>query len=172
VSESRIVLVRPEAPSDIDAIRAVEAAAFAHHPFSHQTEHLIVDALRDAGALAISLVAEDAGEIVGHIAFSAAQIGDAAGGWYLLGPVAVAPARQREGIGSALVEAGLQRLRLAGAAGCALVGDAGFYRRFGFAQADGVTCEGVPAECVLVLPFGGAVPAGELTYHEAFFVQP
>ena len=105
------MIIRSETPRDLDAIREVNIVAFEHHPFSHQTEHLIVEALRVAEALELSLVAEVDGEVVGHIAFSAASIGDTSEGWFLLGPVAVRPAHQGEGIGRALVESGLAALR-------------------------------------------------------------
>jgi putative acetyltransferase len=164
--------IRPEQPHDVADIRAVNVAAFADHEYSQQTEHLIVEALRAAGALEISLVAEADGAVVGHIAFSSASVGTSAEGWYLLGPIAVLPAHQAAGVGSALVEAGLALLRDRAARGCALVGDPGFYGRFGFRHYEGVTCEGVPDEFVLCLPFDGSQPRGEIVYHEAFFVQP
>lgn len=129
---ARIASIRPESPADYDAIRHVNVEAFRIHPYSQQTEHLIVEALRAAGALEISLVAEVDGEVVGHIAFSAARIGDTTEGWFLLGPVAVLSGSQGSGIGNALVEAGLEQLRSRGAAGCVLVGDPAFYQRFGF----------------------------------------
>jgi len=165
------VTIRPETPRDVPAIRRVNVEAFADHPVSRQTEHLIVEALRDAGALEISLVADADGEVVGHIAFSAARIGDAREGWRLLGPVAVLPDRQGEGIGRALVKAGLAELRSRGARGCVLVGDPAFYGRFGFAAVRGVTVEGVPPEYVLCLPFGGDTPRGEVEHHPAFSIE-
>jgi putative acetyltransferase len=165
------VIIRPETEHDFAAIRHINIVAFADHEYSQQTEHLIVEALRAADALTLSLVAEKDGEVVGHIAFSAASIGETSEGWYLLGPVAVLPERQRQGVGSALVEAGLGALRERGARGCALVGDPAFYRRFGFASRAGVTCEGVPDEYVLCVAFVGDVPAGLLTYHAAFSVE-
>lgn len=66
--------VRPETPRDHAAIQAINIDAFASHPFSQQTEHLIVNALRDANALTVSLVADEQGEVLGHIAFSPALI--------------------------------------------------------------------------------------------------
>jgi putative acetyltransferase len=165
------MVVRPETPEDATAISDVNIAAFLHHPFSHQTEHLIVDALRDSGALEISLVAVVDEVVAGHVAFSKACIGEASRGWYLLGPVAVLPGYQGRGIGRALIEAGLGELRSRGAAGCALVGDPAFYERFGFRSARGVTCHGVPDENVLCLAFRGAVPAGELVHHPAFGIE-
>jgi putative acetyltransferase len=162
------VIVRTETPDDLDAIREVNMAAFESHPFSHQTEHLIVEALRAAGALELSLVAVLDGDVVGHIAFSAAGIGDRSAGWVLLGPVAVLPGHQGEGIGRALVEAGLDSLRSHGARGCVLVGDPAFYGRFGFQQHPGIEWEGVPDENVLCLPMSGEMPAGEVSYHPAF----
>lgn len=163
-------VIRPETARDIAAIRQVNLEAFADHPHSEQTEHLIVDALRDAGALEISLVAEDGGDVVGHIAFSRAAIGDASSGWYLLGPVAVRPTYQGRGVGRSLIEAGLDELRARGASGCVLVGDPDFYRHFGFAQQEGVVCAGVPDENVLCLPFSTDMPTGRVVYHAAFSV--
>ena len=163
-----MTVVRAEEPRDVAAIRAVNIAAFEHHPFSHQTEHLIVDALRAGGALELSLVAELDGEVVGHIAFSAASIGDTSVGWFLLGPVAVRPDHQGEGIGRALVESGLAALRSRGACGCVLVGDPAFYRRFGFQRHPGTVWVGVPDENVLCLSLSGDVPTGEVSSHPAF----
>ena len=80
------MIVRPESPLDIEAIRRVNVEAFKNHPFSQQTEHLIVEALRAANALDISLVADLGGSVVGHIAFSQAQIGDAGVGLVLARP--------------------------------------------------------------------------------------
>ena len=163
--------VRPETDSDYDAIRDVNVAAFRDHPFSQQTEHLIVDALRAAGALTLSLVAERDGVVVGHIAFSPARIGDASSNWYLLGPVAVHPDHQRRGVGRALIDYGLSALRALGGRGCVLVGDPALYRRFGFAHVPGVTCAGVPDENVLCLPLCVETPVGEVLHHAAFSVR-
>jgi putative acetyltransferase len=162
------VIVRPETERDLDGIREVNIVAFQGHPYSEQTEHLIVEALRAAGALELSFVAESEGEVVGHIAFSAAAIGGSSTGWFLLGPVAVQPARQGEGIGRALVETGLDALRARGACGCVLVGDPAFYGRFGFRQYPGVEWHGVPDENVLCLLMSGEMPTGEVAYHPAF----
>lgn len=164
------MIIRPETERDLDGIREVNIVAFRDHPFSKQTEHLIVETLRAAGALVLSLVAESDGEAVGHIAFSTAEIGSESTDWYLLGPVAVRPARQGEGIGSALIETGLDALRSRGARGCALVGDPAFYQRFGFKHYPGVTCPGVPGENVLCLLFAGEMPSGEVVHHPAFLV--
>ena len=162
------MIIRTETDRDLDGIREVNIAAFQGHPYSQQTEHLIVEALRDADALEVSLVAESDGEVVGHIAFSAAAIGGSSTGWFLLGPVAVQPARQGEGIGRALVEAGLDALRARGACGCVLVGDPAFYGRFGFRQSPGVAWHGVPADNVLCLLMSGEMPTGEVAHHPAF----
>ena len=164
------MIVRPETERDLEGIRELNIGAFQGHSFSRQTEHLIVEALRAADALELSLVAESDGEVVGHIAFSAAKIGDPSTGWFLLGPVAVRPARQGEGIGSTLVGTGLEALRSRGAGGCVLVGDPAFYTRFGFKQYPGVTWEGVPEENVLCIVMSGEMPAGEVVHHPAFLV--
>jgi putative acetyltransferase len=162
------VILRPETTRDLDGIREVNLVAFQGHPYNQQTEHLIVEALRAADALKLSLVAESDGEVVGHIAFSAAAIGGSSTGWFLLGPVAVQPARQSEGIGRALVETGLDALRTRGACGCVLVGDPAFYGRFGFKQCPGVAWHGVPDDNVLCLLLCGEMPTGEVVHHPAF----
>lgn len=97
------MIIRPERETDLPAIDRINLEAFKDHPYSHQTEHLIVRALRAAGALTLSLVAEAEGEVVGHIAFSPALIDGQDLGWYTLGPVAVLPGHQGQGIGAALV---------------------------------------------------------------------
>lgn len=164
--------IRAERPADIEAIRRVNVEAFRDHPVSRQTEHLIVEELRRAGALEISLVAEENGQVLGHVAFSRAMVGGRDTGWRLLGPVAVLPGQQRRGIGSALVRAGLDGLRALGAAGCALVGDPAYYTRLGFRQCLGLSWPGVPEQYVLCLPLAEAEPEGELGCHPAFYVSP
>jgi len=164
------VIVRPERPEDRDSIRDVLLAAFADHPYSHQTEHLIVEALRPDDALTVSLVAEIGGDVVGQIAFSPVKIGDCEDGWLALGPVAVLPRLQRQGIGQALVTEGLTTIRGLGARGCVLVGDPAFYARFGFRPDAALHMEGVPSEVLLCLPMCENVPEGTVTHHPAFSV--
>ena len=164
------MLIRPEIARDWEAIERVHIEAFSNHPYSRQTEHLIVNALRAAGALAVSLVAELDGEVVGHIAFSLARIGGRDCRWYVLGPVGVLPDYQRRGIGKELVRAGIEAIRELGAAGCVLVGDPAYYTRLGFTHDPALTLEGVPPENLMCLPLGGHVPQGEVSHHEAFWV--
>lgn len=109
------VVIRDETDADVAAIRDVTASAFEGLEVSRQTEPFIIAALRAGGALTVSLVAEVAGRVVGHIAFSPVTVSDGSRGWYGLGPLSVLPAYQRQGIGSALVEAGLSRLKGLGA---------------------------------------------------------
>lgn len=160
--------LRPERPGDQDAIGDVTRLAFLDHPYGHQTEQFIVRDLRRGDALTVSLVAEEAGRIIGHIAFSPVTVSDGSTGWYGLGPVSVVPDRQRQGIGSRLVERGLERLRALGAQGCVLVGDPAFYRRFGFANSPALTLPGIPPEFFLALSLGGAPARGEVGFHPAF----
>jgi putative acetyltransferase len=159
--------IRPEQPSDHAAIRAVTKAAFAPMSYSSQTEAEIIEALRTAGTLTVSLVAIEDGELVGHVAFSPVTI-EGESGWFGLGPVAVKPGLQRGGIGSALIRSGLDRLRALNAKGCVLVGDSGYYSRFGFKADPRLVYEGLPAEYFLVLPFTETVPAGVVKFHPGF----
>lgn len=160
--------LRHETVADVEAIREVTIAAFKDHPISNQTEHHIVDALRRAGALTVSLVAEIDGRVVGHIAFSPVTMSDGSREWYGLGPVSVIPILQRQGVGSALIREGLASLRRLGASGCALVGDPDYYGRFGFENYPQLIHDGVPQEVFLLLPFGTEVPSGRVQFHPAF----
>ncbi|MCL6699293.1 N-acetyltransferase [Sphingomonas sp. NSE70-1] len=160
--------IRPERPGDEGAIAAVIEAAFLNAPHRDGTEASIVERLREAGALNISLVAEDAGELVGHIAFSPVTIDGADLGWFGLGPVAVLPDRQGDGIGSRLIRSGLEMLRNEGAAGCVLVGEPAYYQRFGFQTVARLAFPGIPPEYFQGLSFGGGMPSGTVAYHQAF----
>ncbi|HAU28964.1 MAG TPA: GNAT family N-acetyltransferase [Rhodospirillaceae bacterium] len=164
-------IIRPEMPGDMAAIQIIHIEAFANHPISHQTEHFIVNALRRAGALALSLVAEREGQIVGHVAFSRVMIDGRDQNWFMLGPVGVLPNCQKQGIGSALVRKGLERLKDMGADGCVLVGDPGFYARFGFSPRPGLVLPGIPPEYFMGTAFTSTIPSGMIAHHDAFFAS-
>ncbi len=162
-------IIRDEREGDAGAIRAVTSAAFAGMNYSAQTEGAIVDALRAAGALAVSLVAVEDGEIVGHVAFSPITVdGAPAPGWFGVGPLSVRPDRQRSGVGTALMRAGLARLGDAGAKGCVLVGDPAYYRRFGFRASSSLDYPDLPAEYFQVLALASETPLGIVAFHPAF----
>lgn len=160
--------IRPEVEGDAQAIEAVTVAAFDSAPHSDHTEQFVVRALRDAGALPVSLVAERRGAIVGHVAVSPVRISDGSMGWYGLGPICVAPSVQRQGIGSRLVEAALDTLERLSAEGCVLLGDPGFHARFGFVAADTLELPGVPPAYFQALAFRGSAAGGIVSYHAAF----
>jgi putative acetyltransferase len=161
-------LVRDETREDFAAITEVIAAAFKTLEISNNTEQFIVEALRAAGALSVSLVAEVEGRVVGHIAFSPIIISDGTQNWYGLGPVSVLPAYQQKGIGKALIREGLARVKALGAKGCCLVGHPQYYRKFGFENVDDLFIEGVRPEVFFALSFEGRMPQGAVTFHEAF----
>lgn len=158
--------IREETRSDASAIRAVVTEAMTMLAQSTGTEAAIVDRLRAANALALSLVATDGGAVLGYLAVSNAQIG-LVPGWGLIGPLAVVPSRHRQGIGQALMAEALTRLR-AGFKGGVLVGDPGYYTRFGFRAYPGLRVGACPPEFVLALPFDGSTPKGEVIHHPAF----
>ncbi len=160
--------IRSEQANDIATIRAVTKAAFAPMAYSSQTEAEIIDALRDAGALTISLIALDQGEIVGHVAFSPVTIDGEDKGWFGLGPVSVRPDRQKSGTGGRLIREGLTRLAKTGARGCVVLGEPGYYKRFGFDNHAALRFEGVPAEYFMAQAFEGRVPSGRVSYHAGF----
>lgn len=165
------IVIRDETDADVDAISEVTVAAFQTLEISHHTEQFIVAALRRARALAISLVAERDAQVIGHIAFSPVVMSDGTSGWYGLGPISVLPAYQRQGVGRALMEAGLARLRARSARGCCLVGHPEYYRKFGFRNTCALSFEGVPPEVFFVLPFDDHVPTGHVIFHDAFMAN-
>ena len=162
------ILIRDEIQSDHGAIMEVTAAAFKTLEISNHTEQFIIEALRAAGALTISLVAEVDGQVVGHIAFSPITISDGTSDWYGLGPVSVLPILQRQGIGKALIREGLSRLKNMGAKGCCLVGHPEYYRQFGFINPVGLFHDGIPQEVFFALTFDGTFPQEIVSFHEGF----
>ena len=156
-----MISIRRERPEDIAAVRAVNEAAF-----EQTTEADIIDALRDVCADVLSLVAESDDEIVGHILFSPVTIEDGSQSRQGMGlaPVAVTPDRQRQGIGSELVQAGLEILRRKGCPFIIVLGHPDFYPRFGFVSAfrHGLTSqwEGVPDAAFMVLVLDASSMAG------------
>ncbi len=165
------ITIRPEAPTDVRAIAAVTRAAFLHAPHTSHTEQFIISALRKSKALTVSLIAAVEGRVIGHVAVSAVSISDGAGGWYGLGPIAVAPEQQNRGVGSRLMDAALRRLRELGAAGCVVLGEPAYYGRFGFRADHRLVLPGVPAEYFQALAFDASRPRGTVAYHEAFNVR-
>ena len=143
------MLIRTEQVMDVPKIHAINRAAF-----NSATEADVVDVLRSSAENVISLVAEEEGEIVGHIMFSPVQLTGAADVRAMaLAPLAVTPGRQRAGIGSALVRAGLEECRRLGIDAVFVVGHATYYPRFGFKSASsvGFVCEfEVPDEAFMV----------------------
>ncbi len=164
-----MIIVRPEVPSDHDAVRDVHTLAFGG-----STEAALVDRLRGARG-SISLVAEEAGKVVGHVLFTAATI--AGGSPHALvaglGPMAVVPERQRHGIGSELVRRGLAVCRRTGCEAVVVVGHPEYYPRFGFRRASsfGLRCQfDVPDEVFMAAELRPGVlsAGGEVRYAPEF----
>ncbi len=150
--------IRPEGPTDSDAIRRVLEAAFPD-----VFESRLVALLRAGGHLLISLLAEEDESVVGHVAFSPVRIdGEAAEGIGVgLAPLAVLPDHQRRGIGGRLVREGLAACERAGYGFVVLLGEPAYYRRFGFDRADqkGLANEYGADEAFMVLELrDGAIP--------------
>ena len=167
------ITIRPEAAGDEEAIHALTEAAFRDMEHADGDEADLVNRLRSDGDLTLSLVAEDATRIVGHIAFSPVSIGEESGagarGWYGLGPVSVWPELHRQGIGSALVKRGIADMRAKGARGIVLLGDPAYYSRFGFEYRPAITFPGPPPEYFQALLLDGDWPAGKATYAPGFY---
>lgn len=141
------MFVREEQPGDVDAIRGITTAAFGQ-----PQEAELVDTLRVSCSDRISLVAVDVDDVVGHILFTPASIGNIHG--MGLAPMAVAPGLQRGGIGSKLIRVGLTAVAERGCPFVIVLGHADYYPRFGFEPAStrGVRCEwDVPDEAFMLL---------------------
>ena len=122
------MLIRPEREADQAAVYTVNAAAFAT-----EAEAKLVDVLRTDAHPIVSLVAEEQGQIVGHIMFSPVSLsGDPQLKVMGLAPLAVIPHHQRTGIGSALVRTGLEQCKQLGAVAVVVLGHPSYYPRFGF----------------------------------------
>lgn len=143
-----LIEIREERPGDVAAICDVNKRAFGQ-----DQEGNIVDALRSSGAVLLSLVATLNGQVVGHIMYSPLSVGGEVTG-AALGPMAVLPEHQRQGIGSRLVEAGNRKLKDAGCPFIIVLGHASYYPRFGFrtASTHGIKCEWeVPDDVFMLL---------------------
>jgi putative acetyltransferase len=141
------LLVRIESDADAAAVREVQIRAFGR-----EAEADLVDAVRAGAASVLSLVAVWQGEVVGHVLFTPVQLGP--GRAVALGPLAVLPDRQAQGVGTALVREGLRRLAVLGHGAVVVLGEPRYYRRFGFrpASAFGVSWDRpVPDEVFMAL---------------------
>ncbi len=144
------MIIREELAEDISGVRRVEEAAFGR-----RGEAELVDLIRQRGAVTLSLVAVEDGEVLGHVLFSPGTVTDGKESWPCegMGPVAVMPERQRQGIGSKLIEEGLEKCWQRGAKAVFVLGDPAYYGRFGFTRTDrfGIRCEfEVPPEDFMV----------------------
>lgn len=160
--------LRPERAGEEAAIHALTARAFAGHPHSDGAEPHVIDRLRAAGDLVLSLVALEDDAIVGQVTYSRAILADGSQGWMALGPIAVEPARHGQGIGRALIERGEAEMRALGAKGIVLLGDPAIYRRFGFRQHTPMQLPGELGEFLQVLSFGDPIPAAQVSFAPAF----
>jgi putative acetyltransferase len=162
-----MVTIRPELPRDVEAIHALHASSFPT-----DAEARLVELLRAAGWLHISLVAEVDGAVVGHVAFSPVTTETGAIG-IGLAPVAVTESHRRQGIAAGLIKAGLTACRAVGWKWAVVLGEPGYYARFGFRPAAqfGLSDEygGGPAFQAVELVAGGMpIGAGLVRYAPEF----
>jgi putative acetyltransferase len=164
------LLIRIEEPDDYSSVYAVNTSSF-----DTPAEANLVEMLRSQAQSYVSLVAMEDGEIVGHIMFSPVELTGCADLKIMgLGPVAVMPEKQRKGIGSALVEAGLEKCKKLGYGAVVVLGHKRYYPRFGFTPSVnfGIGCEyNVPPEVFMVielLPGYLRGATGIIHYHPAF----
>ncbi len=159
--------LRTETAADQKEIQALVVAAF-----KQKNEADLVDRLRSAGALTLSIVAERDGVIVGHVAVSPVTIvGREDAKWFGLGPIAVSPDCQRQGIGAALMHKALKETAAIGGQGMVLLGNPAYYARFGFQPSTdfGLPWEKGGGPYFQAVKLGATVtPSGTVKYHAAF----
>ncbi|MFI4975996.1 MAG: GNAT family N-acetyltransferase [Caulobacterales bacterium] len=162
------MIVRPATEADYPAIRAVTQAAFAG---SSGDEAGIIEGVRTEGLALVELVAEADCEIVGHVLFSRMR-SEPERAIAALGPLAVAPAAQRTGVGSALSRAGIAACRAAGMEAVVVLGHPPYYPRFGFSAEAARTLAspyaGRPAFMALALAPGALDAPLKVDYPAAF----
>ena len=164
------VVVRSEEPSDIEPIHQLTRRAFHGKPYSEGDEQDLIDALRGVGALTLSLVAEDSGAIIGHVAISPAFAADGTDGWYALGQISVEPAHQRQGIGGRLIKDSMEQLIALTARGCIVLGDTNSYPRHGFVPRPDLAPEDQPAQHYMVRALNGVPENTVVSFHPIFQV--
>lgn len=167
-----MLTIRPETPSDHSSVRTVN-----EHAFERTAEADLVDVLRETAETYLSLVADDEGEVVGHIFFSPVSVESISGDkatLFGLAPMAVLPTRQRQGIGAALVQKGLEASKALGCSAVVVLGHPDYYPRFGFKPAQVFRLQSefdVPAEVFMAQELvSGALEnvRGTVRYNSAF----
>ncbi len=160
---SQMLSIRPATPQDHTPISVLVV-----HTFGQKNEHALVEALRGADAVALELVAEKDGEVVGHICFSRLLAPE---GWWALAPVCVSHAHQGRGVGGELIRHGLDQARQRRAAAVVVVGDPDYYHRFGFVfEGPAQLVSPYPAQYTGLFPIASEAATAQvaLQYPDAF----
>lgn len=168
------IVIRPATAADAEAIELLTLVAYFDVPGSRHHEHAAIAALREDGALSLSLVADHDGYVVGHLAASPATLSDGSRGWHAIGPLAVGPGHRGQGIAGQLLRAAQAQLGGLGAAGCLVDAEprglwqaAGFFPEPGLALAPGEAA-GDTRRPLLAHAFGDRLPPlAEVTLHPA-----
>jgi len=177
----KLIIIRNESHEDFDSIRELTRAAFAESEYGHNGEADLVDSIRADSSSRLSLVACQEGRVVGHILFSPVIIrtsGEEFSGMGLA-PMSVDPLHQRKGIGSSLISKGLSRLFADECAFVVVLGDAGYYTRFGFQPAAELSVEhgfrGIPQDVFFIQTnpdsLLASMPRGRAYYGPSFGAQ-
>lgn len=163
------ITIKTTEPKDFDQVIKVISLAFKPIPYSNHDEDEIVNRLAQAGDLSVDLVAMAGDLVVGFVAASPVTIAGERCDWYGLGPVAVLPEYQRQGIGQQLIEKSLKDLVLMDAEGCVVVGEPAYYQRFGFKTSAMIYYPGTPEGYFMSLLFKQNSKKGVVRYHDAFY---
>jgi len=168
------IVIRPATPADAEAIELLTLVAYFDVPGSRHHEHAAIAALREDGALSLSLLADHDGYVVGYLAASPATLSDGSRGWHAIGPLAVGPGHRGHGIAGQLLRTAQAQLAGLGAAGCLVDAEpGGLWRSTGFSVEPGLTLASDDVEAgsgrpLLVHAFGDRLPPlAEVTLHPA-----
>lgn len=174
------IQIRPETPADYSEVFQIVEAAFRGQKFSDQTEHLIVERLRQSTAYIpeLSLVAEGEGKLLGHILISKVEVAGEEESFpaLSLAPVSVLPQYQNQGIGGQLINAAHRSAKALGYLAIVLIGHATYYPRFGYEKASkyGISFpfDSPDINCMICELQENALQniQGEVVYPKAFFV--
>jgi putative acetyltransferase len=163
------LLIRQERQADFADIRDITQRAFAPMPFYSGDDQDLPERFRKAGELQLSLVAVLDEKVVGHLALTKATHESQDLGWFALGPIAVEPAWQRKGIGTALIAHARDWLLSVNAKGCILVGDPGYYARHSFKVTPDHCPVREPPEYFMALELSGSIPEGRFAFSRLFY---
>lgn len=160
--------IRVELSEDAPKIDRLLQMAYHQSPCRHNNEDRIISSLREDNAIELALVAHYGSDIIGYVAFSKITVDLKDLGWCAMAPIAVNPKFQGKGLGSRLITTAIDKLFVKGLKGVVVLGELGFYERFGFNDEHGLCVLGRDSRYVLAQSFDDRLPTGDIQFHYGF----